>query len=418
MWVVNPDGTGNQPTYGQDGQQWGAPQGGYGQPGYPQPGPPQYPAGDPWAQSSGSMPPPYPPQGYPQQGYAQSAYPPPPQHWAPPEIQVGTISLRPLDLGGIYSGAVAAIRRNPGVMVGLTAVFVIVVQLLSFLAQIPLTRVPVDTDTESGDYLQDMALASGLSFGVSLLVGIATLLLSGVLTYTVARSVMGERTRAGEAMAALAPRLLPLIGLSLLQALIILVPMALLVGLIVVIVVAAGDGGVVVGLLVGALLMLLLMLAYLALLPGFSLAYSAVILEKLGPIAGLKRGFALQRPGFWRVLGILLLTYVITGVVAVIVGIPFGIVAAVVDDGAENLAGATVAGLAWITLGTAIGQFLTAPFQAGVQALLYMDQRMRNEQFHQVLRDEAVRRIQTGVPGIPTDALWEHRQQPAPQSWY
>lgn len=43
---------------------------------------------------------------------------------------------------------------------------------------------------------------------------------------------------------------------------------------------------------------------------------------------------------------------------------------------------------------------------------------MRNEQFHQVLRDEAVRRIQTGVPGIPTDALWEHRQQPAPQSWY
>ena len=139
----------------------------------------------------------------------------------------------------------------------------------------------------------------------------------------------------------------------------------------------------------------------------------------MGPIAALRRGFDLQRPGFWRVLGILLLTSLITGVIAIIVSIPFAVGSMIVDYGADtdNLAGATIASLAIVSIGTAISQIITAPFMAGVQALLYVDQRMRNEQFDAVLRDEAMRRWQTGAPGVPTDLLWQHKPQPAP-SWY
>lgn len=410
---MNPDGSGNQPSYGQNGQwetpYYGAPQPGYPESGYPQygyqqPGPPQYPAGGPWGQPYG-----YAPQGYPQPGPG----------WGVPEVKIGTVPLRPLDVGGLYGGAFAAIRANPGVMVGLTAVFVVLTQLITFLAQIPLTRIAVDPDAESGEVLGDLAAATGVSIGVGIVAGIATLFLTGVLTIAVARSVMGERTSPAEALRALGPRILPLIGLSLLQFVILLVPTALVIGLIVVIAVTA-DGGPIVAVLVALVLFVLLSVGYLAILPTVSLAYPAVILERLGPIAALKRAFELQRPGFWRVLGVLLLTYLITGVVAFIVAIPFAIISAIVDDGAglENLAGSTVPGLAAATVGAAIGQFLTVPFLSGVQTLLYVDQRMRNEQFDQVLRDEATRRWQTGAPGIPTDHLWLHTAQPTPTSWY
>lgn len=433
---MNPDGTGNQPSYGPDGQ-WAGPASGHPQQGQPQygqqpSGPPQYPYGDPWAQPYGQpqpgyIDPGYPQQGYGQPGYGQQGYPQPgygqpgPGWGAPaPDVKVGTVALRPLDLGDIYGGAIAAIRTNPAVMVGLTAVFVVIAQLVTFLAQIPATRVAVDSDAETGEFLGDLAAASGLSLGVGLVVGVATLFLTGVLTVAVARSVLGERTGAGDAMRTLGPRLLSLIGLSLLQFLIFLVPTVLVVALVVAIAVGAGDAGPVVAVLVGFVLFLVLVVGYLAILPTLSLAYPAVVLERLDPVAALKRGYDLQRPGFWRVLGILLLTYLIAGIVSIIVAIPFGIVSAVVDggDGVDNLAGSTVTGLAIAGVGAVIGQVLTVPFLAGVQTLLYVDQRMRNEQFDQVLRDEALRRWQTGAPGAPTDALWLQKPQAAPSSWY
>ncbi|MCS3780436.1 DUF2076 domain-containing protein [Tsukamurella ocularis] len=416
---MNPDGTGNQPSYGPDGQ-WAGPTGGSPQFGYQQPAPPQYPYGDPWAQQYAQQPG-YAQPGYPQ-GYHQQTYGQPGPGWgAPaPEVKVGIVVLRQLDLSDIYGGAMAAIRSNPGVMVGLTAVLVLVTQLITFLAQIPMTRIAVDPDAETDAALGDVAAATGLSIGVGLVAGIATLFLTGVLTVAVARAVMGERSSAGEAVRAIGPRLLSLIGLSVLQFLIFLVPTALVVGLVVAVAVAAGDAGPVVAVLLAFVLLFVLIVGYLAILPTVSLAYPAVVVEQLGPIAALKRGFELQRPGFWRVLGILLLTYLITGIVTIVVSIPFGIVSVLVDDGAglETLAGSTVTGLAIAGIGAVIGQVLTVPFLAGVQTLLYVDQRTRNEQFDQVLRDEALRRWQSGVPGIPTDALWLQKPQAAPSSWY
>lgn len=437
---MNSDGTGNQPNSGPGGQ-WGGPASGDPQQGNPQyghqPGQPQYPSGDPWAQPQGQAYPGYDQQGYAQPGYAQQGFGqqgfgqqgfaqpgygrPAPGWGAPaPDVKVGVIPLRPLDLGAIYGGAIAAIRRNPGVMVGLTAVFVVITQLITFLAQIPLTRISVDPDAESDDVLADLGMAAGASAGVGLISGIVTLFLTGVLTVAVARSVMGDRTGPGQALRALGPRILPLIGLSILQFLAVLLPAVLVAGVVVVLGATAGEAGPIVAVLVALLFLLALAAGYIALIPTFTLAYPAVVLEGVGPIAALKRGYELQKPGFWRVLGILLLTYLITGIVTIIVSIPFMIVGAIIDggDGQDTLAALTVPALAVTTVGAAIGQLLTAPFLAGVQTLLYVDQRMRNEQFDQVLRDEAIRRWQTGSAAVPTDALWLQKPQPAPSTWY
>src|SRR5271168_4662771 len=100
--------------------------------GYPPPGYGGHPAGG------------YPsPPGYPQPGYGwqpnyapQPLYAPPPGYGVPPP-QVrqawapGIIPLRPLSLSDIYNGAAVYIRANARVTLGLTAVVVVITQLLT-----------------------------------------------------------------------------------------------------------------------------------------------------------------------------------------------------------------------------------------------------------------------------------------------
>ncbi|KXO90586.1 hypothetical protein AXK60_05560 [Tsukamurella pseudospumae] len=325
-------------------------------------------------------------------------------------MKVGIVPIRPLDLGGLYGGAFAAIRANPAVMVGLTAIVVVLSQVVTFLAQIPLTTVSTDPKADDDASVALILGSSAASLGISLIAAIATLFLTGVLTVVVARSVLGEKTSIGEAARLVGPRLLPLIGLSVIQFLIFFVPMLLIFGAAIGMTIGGlGNTGMVVGtVLVAVLAFVLIVAGAIALMPAFSLSYQAVVLERLGPITALRRAWRLQEPGYWRLVGILLLTYVVTGIVAAIVAIPFGVGTALVESGdaTRNLAGGTVVGLAIAAVGSAIGQVLTVPFTAGVQALLYIDQRMRNEGLDHALRAEAIHRWQTGTVGVPTENLW------------
>jgi hypothetical protein len=126
-----------------------------------------------------------------------------------------------------------------------------------------------------------------------------------------------------------------------------------------------------------------------------------IVLERLPVLEAITRSFALVRNGFWRVLGIRALTYVVVTVVASVVGAPFSIgqlILAGHTSTAAVLIGTTIA-----SIGSAIGQIITAPFTAGVIVLLYTDRRIRAEAFDLVL--------QTGAAGGPyaagsTDHLW------------
>lgn len=361
--------------------------------------------------------------GYPQSGYSQpgpfqawpgphGAVPPGPGWGVPaPEVKVGIVPIRPLELGAIYNGAFAAIRANPAIMVGFTVVFVVVTQLLTFVAQVPLTRMPTDPEADDAEFFAALGWSTALSMGFALAAGVVTMLLMGLLTATVARSVLGERVGAGQAMRAVAPRIPALIGLSILQTLFLLIPAALIVGGALGVTLSSIDDntGLVVGTVIAAVgLFLLLIVAGIALMPAFSLSFQAVVLERLGPIAALRRAFDLQRRGYWRLLGILLLTAVIVGVVSSIVSGPFAVGGLAIDGGvpADTLVGASTGSLAVSTVGSAIALMVTAPFSAGVSTLLYVDQRMRSEGLYHALRAEAIHRLQTGTPGVPADDIW------------
>ncbi|HWT49635.1 MAG TPA: hypothetical protein VN255_14000, partial [Mycobacterium sp.] len=127
-----------------------------------------------------------------------------------------------------------------------------------------------------------------------------------------------------------------------------------------------------------------------------------IVLERLPVIDAITRSFALVRNGFWRVLGIRALTFLVATVVANAVAVPFSIVGQVVLAGNPST-GALLLSTAIASVGSAIGQIITAPFNAGVIVLLYTDRRMRAEAFDLVL--------QTGAAGGPyavasTDNLW------------
>jgi len=127
-----------------------------------------------------------------------------------------------------------------------------------------------------------------------------------------------------------------------------------------------------------------------------------IVLERLPVIDAITRSFRLVRNGFWRVLGIRTLTFIVAGVLANATAAPFDLVGEVMLAGTTSTA-MLVLGIALTSVGGAIGEIITAPFNAGVIVLLYTDRRMRAEAFDLVL--------QTGASGGPyatasTDNLW------------
>ena len=128
-----------------------------------------------------------------------------------------------------------------------------------------------------------------------------------------------------------------------------------------------------------------------------------IVLERLPVIDAIARSFALVRNGFWRVFGIRALTYLVATVVAGAVAAPFTIAGQILVGTGMVSTGLLILGTTLSSIGGAIGQIITAPFNAGAVVLLYTDRRMRAEAFDLVL--------QTGAAGGPaatesTDNLW------------
>jgi uncharacterized membrane protein len=118
-----------------------------------------------------------------------------------------------------------------------------------------------------------------------------------------------------------------------------------------------------------------------ALYLGFwAVAAPALLLENLGVFAALTRSYRLVRGNFWRVLGIGLLTALITGIMRQVFTVPFALIGALLgltqNDGGF---GAALIQILVGDIGTILAGAVLYPFTAGVSALLYLDLRMRRE---------------------------------------
>ncbi|ONK13912.1 hypothetical protein [Streptomyces sp. MP131-18] len=362
----------------------------------PQPQPPQSP---PPAQSPPPSQPPAQPQGW-------GAAPPPPHQPHHPQPQPGwgggphqpggwggwhphtfaakpgVIPLRPLGVGEILDGAVSTTRAHWRTVLAIALGIAIVTQLIAAVAMrlwvsdssglAALEDNPNPTDEQLRDALGDLA-AFGSVTGLITILG--SVLATAMLTIVVSRAVLGRSVSFAEAWQDSRSRLLRLLGLVLLVPLI----AALAVAVPVLVGVLTGSAGFTVLTTIGGIVLAVWLWVRL------SLAAPALMLERQGVIAALRRSAKLVRGSWWRVFGIQLLVVVLLTVVGSIIEFPTSMIAGIVaGNGADSFFEGTVSDMSWTYLavsgiGAVIASTITLPVSAGVTALLYIDQRIRRE---------------------------------------
>lgn len=311
-------------------------------------------------------------------------------------LTTGVVPLRPLTLTDTFNGAVLYVRANPKATLGFTTIVVLGTQVLALALQIGPLWLAGNFDSIRNDDIVFGLFGSSLS-GYSTVVAsaLAGLLLSGMLTVVIGRAVFGAHVTIGEAWARLRGRLLPLIGLALLE---VAVAAVVIVGAVLV-VVALGTVSPAAAGLVGFSLLTVLVPAAIFLWTMLSFAPVLIVLEQLGIFAAISRSFTLVRGAFFRVLGIRLLAGLVATVVTYALAVPFAVAGLVVAAFSDSTAWA-LAAFAVLTVGSVLGDIVTAPFTAGVVVLLYADRRIRAEALDLVL--------QAGVADPPdsADDIW------------
>jgi hypothetical protein len=305
--------------------------------------------------------------------------------WLPPKP--GVIPLRPLGIGEILDGAISTIRAKPRLMLGLSAVVAVLTQLVT----VPITWVLLHDsgdeafsfDPNSTGAEDDVAFTASSTIATVTQVGVtlvATLLLTGMLTVVLSRAVLGQDIDARHAWDQARPRLLALVGVTVLVFLIEIGVIGLLLGPGIVLALAGAPAVAIAVAFVVGVPLTLWALPYLYV--SFALAPAAVMLEKQPVIASLTRSRRLVKGAWWRTFGILLLVNIIASVVGGIFNTIFlvaSLVASGLLSGGENFNPYELVPLIITGIGSIVAAAITWPFTAVASALIYVDRRMRRE---------------------------------------
>jgi len=261
----------------------------------------------------------------------------------------GCVALRPLGLAEILDGSFRVIRRNPGATLGLSAVLAVI-------------RVAVTAGLQLGAYR--FLSTVQLELVGTLVVGAALgTVLTGLLTLVVTQDVLGVRISTREVLTRLRGRAWALLGL----ALVITVLESL------------------------ALLPLLVLGVWLWGL--WAVAVPVLMVERSTVRGALSRSRRLVSGLWWRVWGIRALGFLLASLLGALVTVPFILLASLVTGSGFTATGVNsgvpVAYVLIISVGSVLSSTLTSPIRAGIDALLYLDLRMRREGLDIVLHSQA-----------------------------
>lgn len=297
----------------------------------------------------------------------------------------GAIPLRPLGLGDIYDGAFRIIRFNPKATVGSAVLVAAVTMLVPILVTAALTwtvGTSLEASGATGTPAEDDLIGAAGAYG-SLVLGLVLqtfglLLVTGMIAHITAAAARGRRLALDEAWAATRGKRWRLIGLTLLLGLVTTLLVAAYV-LLWVLVITVFD-------VLGAVLFGIVSVpAFVALMCWFwvrvyYLPVPALMLEPVGVIGAIQRGFRLTARQFWRIFGIALLTVLIAYVAAQVLSVPFTVMSAVIG----RAVGPEYAVLVLVVvqaLSSVVTTAFVAPFTSAVTSLQYLDQRMRKEAY-------------------------------------
>lgn len=346
----------------------------------------------------------------------------PPPGWDQPRpitYQPGVIPFRPLGLGDIYSAAFKIIKGNPASTIGAALI-------VALIALIPTTPLGVWVASQaSSDFLDPAAPVGDGTIADAILTttgqyiptiagSLATVALAGFIAYVTGQAVLGRKVKLPETWRGTKGHLVRVIVVSLLiSALLIAVVVAFVTpGLVLIIQGALGDDGslVVIGGITLVAMVLLLIPVSLWLWTRLAFAAPAVVLEQAGIGRAMRRSWQLTRfPGFWRVLGIRVLTTMIISLVAQVLTMPLSLIvfATIALGGTDTgtIVSTQVIVAAFVTL---IAAAATTPATATVDTLLYVDARIRSD----ALDVQLIQAVEGRAP-LPWEAALDPAQHPA-----
>ena len=329
-------------------------------------------------------------------GYSQAST----WSWAP---KPGIIPLRPLTLTDLFSGSFSALRKNPSVLFGFTIIVMTVVALLSLAGtMLPLfsftSLMSNDLDPQaSSKALLDSAYLSVVSTIVgyiALLAGsfLAGTVLDGVLSVAVSQLVIGKKITFKQSWALVKPRLWSMLGASFLSMLAVGSPLLVLV-ILFFMSLYSWPGSDAFFSLFGLLLALSVPVVLASYVISIRFLYAPVcaVLEEKGPIEAVKRSWALTSGSFWVTLGRVILINVVVGFIAGLIVQVIGIIAAIVmftilgDPSDPSNVWSTIILYGVISALQMLAYSLVVPILAAYQTLMYVDEKIRKENFAPLL---------------------------------
>lgn len=312
-----------------------------------------------------------------------------------------TPTLRPMTITEILDGAFRIYRRHALTFIGIAAATQVPMLIISLLLQA----------TIYGDALKDVMAFSTLtptiapgtnpmaffpfrSYMILMVVGvllsilqvlIAHNLLSGALARAISRSYLGEPINILDSYRMGWKAFFSLIAVSLVPLILGFLAILLLGGIMAAVIMLSTGGDTFSSLPLMIVLFLLILLFFIAIAVlmlfiyvRFLLSVQAVVLEGVGPLAALKRGWQLTSGAFWRTIGIITIMGIISYFVS---GIPSSAISMMIQFGGLKNVDSI---LMWSMISGVIAQLgamLALPLQFAAYTLLYYDQRVRKEAF-------------------------------------
>lgn len=320
--------------------------------------------------------------------------------WAP---KPGIIPLRPLTLTDLFSGSFSALRKNPSVLFGFTIIVMTVMALLSLAGtMLPLfsftSLMSNDLDPQaSSKALLDsayMSVVSTIVGYIAILAGsfLAGILLDGVLSVAVSQLVIGKKITFKQSWALVKPRLWSMLGASLLSMLAVGSPLLVLV-ILFFMSLYSGPGSDAFFSLFGLLLALAVPVVLASYVISIRFLYAPIcaVLEEKGPIEAVKRSWALTSGSFWVTLGRVILINVVVGFIAGMIVQIIGIIAVIVmftilgDPSSPGNVWSTIILYGVISALQMLAYSLVVPILAAYQTLMYVDEKIRKENFAPLL---------------------------------
>jgi MFS family permease len=293
-------------------------------------------------------------------------------------VRRGPLPLHPMTLPDILDGAFKLLRANARTVLTITAVFVVPIQVLSAFLQRDIFG-----GRSIGDFISDPSVGSDgrastgtgtdpvatvVAFAVTVLV---LPFVAGAVSRVVAASYLGDEVSVGEALRAAGHRWWSLVSSWVL--------VHLFEGLVWIAAVAVAIALAVGGALGWAPILLLVLLG-LAGIPWAVVAMAwcvavapAIVVEDLGPVAGMRRSIRLLRPRTWSTVAVAL----VGGFLASVLGQVLG----VIPQSIGLAIGGDRGGWVLLAVGGVLTSLVTTPLVAIISTLVYFDGRIRREGF-------------------------------------